>query len=94
MTYIHCLTLSAVGIAQPFMSHIIVRDIFAIKRTCHFRLDTEYVPPMNCWICINIYGTIVGVTACEVITLHIERMDVSHSIFYNLMYKLAIVVEI
>lgn len=49
---------------------------------------------MNCWICINIYGIIVGVTACEVITLQIEGMDVSQSIFYILMYKLAIVVEI
>lgn len=43
---------------------------------------------------MNIYGIIVGVTACEVITLQMERMDVSHSIFYILMYKLAIVVEI
>lgn len=43
---------------------------------------------------MNIYGIIVGVTACEVITLQIERMDVSHNVFYNLMYKLAIVVEI
>lgn len=67
---------------------------FAIKHTCHFRLDSEYEPPMNCWICMNIYGIIVGVTACEVITLQMERMDVSHSIFYILMYKLAIVVEI
>lgn len=43
---------------------------------------------------MNIYEIIVGVTACEVITLQIERMDVSHRIFYNLMYKLAIVVDI
>lgn len=67
---------------------------FAIKHTCHFRLDSECVLHMNCWICMNIYGIVVGVTACEVITLQIERMDVSHGIFYNLMYKLAIVVEI
>lgn len=43
---------------------------------------------------MNIYGIIVRVTACEVITLEMERMDVSHSIFYILMYKLAIVVVI
>lgn len=43
---------------------------------------------------MNIYEIIVGVTACEVITLQIEKMDVSHGIFYNLMYKLAIVVDI
>lgn len=42
---------------------------------------------------MNIYGIIVGV-AYEVIALQTERMDVSHSIFYILMYKLAIVVEI
>lgn len=96
MTHIHCLTLSAEGTVKPFTTRIKlrVRDIFAIKHTCHFRADREYVPPMNCWICMNIYGIIVGVTACEVITLQIERMDVSQSIFYNLMYKLAIVVGV
>lgn len=49
---------------------------------------------MNCWICMNIYGIVVGVTACEVIALQMGRMDVSHSTFYILMYKLAIVLEI
>ena len=43
---------------------------------------------------MNIYGILVGVTACEVITLQIEGADVSHGIFYILMYKLAIVVAI
>lgn len=84
MTYIHCLSLSAVGILLPSVSHIKyrVRDIFAIKHTCHFRLDSEYVPLLNYWICMNIYGIVAGVTACEVITLQMERMDVSHTIFY------------
>lgn len=43
---------------------------------------------------MNIYGIIVGVTACEVIALQMGRMDVSHGIFYILVYKLAIVLEI
>lgn len=43
---------------------------------------------------MNIYGIVVGVTACEVIALQMGRMDVSHSTFYILMYKLAIVLEI
>lgn len=43
---------------------------------------------------MNIYGIVVGVTACEVIALQLGRMDVSHSTFYILMYKLAIVLEI
>lgn len=97
MTYIHCLTLSVLEIVRPFMSQLKqrVRDIFfAIKHTRHFRLDSEYETPINCWIYMNIYGIVVGVTACEVITLQMERMGVSHSIFYILMYKLAIVVEI
>lgn len=40
---------------------------------------------------MNIYGIIVGVRTCEIITLQIERMNVSHNIFQNIMYKLAIV---
>lgn len=43
---------------------------------------------------MNIYGIVVGVTACEVIALQMGRMDLSHSTFYILMYKLAIVLEI
>lgn len=43
---------------------------------------------------MNIYGIVVGVTACEVIALQMGRMDVSHSTFYILTYKLAIVLEI
>lgn len=41
------------------------------------------VPPMNCLIHMNIYGIIVGVRACEVIILQMERMDVSHCIHFH-----------
>lgn len=50
-------------------------------------------PSMSRWISMNIYGVRMMVAAYEVITLQMERIDVSRGIFHYLAYKLAIVGE-
>lgn len=64
--------------------------VFAIKHTCHFRLDGARV--LFYWSCGDLHEYLwYHRGSYSMWGNYITRMDVSHGIFHYLMYKLAIV---